>query len=61
MKTIKSFINASQNISLQITYPHWFSGKKMQQTFVFLNDVQGIINYKKSVKRFLTKGYKIIK
>jgi spore cortex formation protein SpoVR/YcgB (stage V sporulation) len=61
MKTIKSFINASQSISLQITYPHWSSGKKIQQTFVFLNDKKGILAYKKSVKRFLAKGYKLIK
>lgn len=61
MKTVKIFKNASGTISVSISYPHWSSGKKVKQTYTFFNDEKGIKDSEKSVKRFVAKGYKLIK
>ena len=44
---------------VRITYPHWSSGKPVQQLYTFYNDEKGIKSLEKSLNRFYTKGYKL--
>lgn len=61
MKTVKMFKNVRGSISVSIIYPHWSSRKSVKQTFTYLNDEKGKDDAIKSVKRFVSKGYKLIK
>ena len=61
MKNISYWLNPKLKMWLvKITYPHWSSGKPVQQLYKYYNDEKGVKQLEKSLNRFYNKGYKLV-
>jgi hypothetical protein len=61
MKKVRLFNRKDNVIVVEITHPHWQSGKPTKQQFFFRNDDSGREESVLRLKALISRGYKYFK